>query len=363
MLLSFCVITKNEEHNLSRCLNSVKNYIDELVVVDTGSTDQTLAIAEQYGARILHFQWCDSFAKARNFALQQIRSEWVLFLDADEEMVITDINFSFSSLLNNSKIDGYQIEIQEFYLKNETNHTGIKLYRHSDSYYVGDYHEIIVGLNNIQLLNGIHLVHYGYSPNALATRAKERIRLLEKLTNNPEILDLNLMLTLEGLYREINQLEKAEDCYQKVYDYLLPKLITQEKPDKDRGLQTWLLMLGLQTLNTNDYDLSSLIAQVGLQWFPNYPPLLYLNGKILSQLSFYGGAIFYYKQCFQCYQQLNDESFDKGFISYLPAYELVVAYHYIKNDQLAMFWTKYLLKIKELYPKVQELLDRIAMLQ
>jgi tetratricopeptide (TPR) repeat protein len=82
--LSLCAIVKNEEKFLPRCLASVEDVVDEIIVLDTGSTDKTVEIAEQAGAKVYHFSWCDDFAAARNEALKYVRGEWVLVLDADE---------------------------------------------------------------------------------------------------------------------------------------------------------------------------------------------------------------------------------------------------------------------------------------
>lgn len=84
MLLSACLIVKNEERLLESCLSSLHGVADEVVVVDTGSTDDTVAIARVAGARVAHFPWCDDFAAARNFAIDQAQGDWILVLDGDE---------------------------------------------------------------------------------------------------------------------------------------------------------------------------------------------------------------------------------------------------------------------------------------
>lgn len=88
--ISLCMIVKNEERNLRRCLQSVKNYVTEIVIVDTGSTDQTRAIAQSFGAQLYDFIWTDNFADARNFSLEHSSGDWILWMDADEELCITD---------------------------------------------------------------------------------------------------------------------------------------------------------------------------------------------------------------------------------------------------------------------------------
>ena len=84
--LSLCMIVKNEERFLRNCLESVKGVVDEIVIVDTGSTDGTLAIAREYGAKIIEHAWNDDFAEARNVSLQHATGNWALWLDADEEI-------------------------------------------------------------------------------------------------------------------------------------------------------------------------------------------------------------------------------------------------------------------------------------
>jgi glycosyltransferase involved in cell wall biosynthesis len=82
--ISLCMIVKNEEKYLPACLASLKPVVDEMVVVDTGSTDRTVDIAAVFGARVLHFPWNGNFSDARNYAIEQAKGAWVLVLDADE---------------------------------------------------------------------------------------------------------------------------------------------------------------------------------------------------------------------------------------------------------------------------------------
>jgi tetratricopeptide (TPR) repeat protein len=82
--VSLCMIVKNEEKHLARCLHSVKPVVDEIVIVDTGSTDRTKDIGVAFGAHVADFPWVDDFSKARNFALSQASGDWILSLDADE---------------------------------------------------------------------------------------------------------------------------------------------------------------------------------------------------------------------------------------------------------------------------------------
>ncbi len=82
--LSACLIVKNESLFLSRCLESIRSFVDEIIVVDTGSDDNSVKIARSYDARVYHFAWTDDFSAARNESLRHATGDWILYIDADE---------------------------------------------------------------------------------------------------------------------------------------------------------------------------------------------------------------------------------------------------------------------------------------
>ncbi len=84
--ISLCMIVKNAQCTIERCLDSVRHIVDEMNIIDTGSTDRTKDIVQNYTSRIFEFPWCDHFAKARNFSFQQATKEYILWLDADDIM-------------------------------------------------------------------------------------------------------------------------------------------------------------------------------------------------------------------------------------------------------------------------------------
>ena len=108
MLLSLCMIVKNEENTLGRCLESVKDIVDEIIIVDTGSTDNTIKIAEKYGAEIFFYKWDNSFANARNYSLSKASKDWILIMDADDELKGEDKD-KVIKLINNedNKLNAY----------------------------------------------------------------------------------------------------------------------------------------------------------------------------------------------------------------------------------------------------------------
>lgn len=82
--ISLVMIVKNEEANLRRCLESIYSHVDEIIVVDTGSSDCTMDVAKRFGAKVFEFEWVNDFSAARNYALEQSTSDWNIVLDADE---------------------------------------------------------------------------------------------------------------------------------------------------------------------------------------------------------------------------------------------------------------------------------------
>ncbi len=108
--ISFCAIAKNEERCIERCLESLYGICDEIIVVDTGSTDKTVEIAKAHGAKVVFFEWIHDFSAAKNFALDQATGDWVVFLDADEyfpdERSAKAVRATIEKLHSNLKYDG-----------------------------------------------------------------------------------------------------------------------------------------------------------------------------------------------------------------------------------------------------------------
>ncbi len=86
MTVSLCLMVRNEEHDLPGCLQSAGDLVDEIIVVDTGSTDRTKEIAANFGAKVFDFPWCDDFAAARNECIRHATGEWIFWMDADERI-------------------------------------------------------------------------------------------------------------------------------------------------------------------------------------------------------------------------------------------------------------------------------------
>lgn len=126
--LGLAMIVRDEEKNLPRLLGSVKGLIDELVVIDTGSKDRTKDIALSYGAKIYDFEWIDDFAAARNFSFSKVTSEWILWLDADDELVAEDRARLLELKKHLGDADAYLMAYN--YAQNQEGKPLVRFYRH-----------------------------------------------------------------------------------------------------------------------------------------------------------------------------------------------------------------------------------------
>nr|WP_290226466.1 glycosyltransferase [Trichocoleus desertorum] len=343
-VLSFCMIVRNEEQNLSRCLASVRSQVDEIIVVDTGSEDNTVEIAQQYGAQVKQFEWCDDFAAARNFAIAHASGDWILTLDADEELVIeSGKSEAWQEQLINSSPESlaYWIPLLDAHQPMTTLPT-IRLFRNlSELRYCGRYHEQItyqnqyIPTNFIQNLNCLEIRHYGYADDLLIHKNLNRnIPLLERLRQK-EPLSLLLLLTLGNAYLRTDQVDKARGCWSEAFERLSPHLLIGELPNETVRLPALLFILGLDLLHEQqDYETAMLVCRRGLQWFPDYPPLNHLTGSLMQELGFPLAAAGYFEQCLTMGRQglyFQREPFDLNFLTVWPACDLGHAYRELKR--------------------------------
>ncbi|MBW4683466.1 MAG: glycosyltransferase family 2 protein [Microcoleus vaginatus WJT46-NPBG5] len=325
------MIVKNESQNLPRCLASAKPYVDEIIVVDTGSEDNTPEIATQYGAKVGYFKWCDDFSAARNYALSLASGDWILVLDADEEMVVDSENF-LEILKDPAKSIAYFLCLNNADKDSLTALQTLRLFRNlPDLRYVGRYHESIkyksqeISDSLVSYMKDIKILHYGYVPELVQKKHINRnIPLLER-ARQEEGLNLMLLYCLAGMYAETQQAEKAQECYAEAFEQLLPYLMQGSPPENFGFIPSLIFTLGVRCLEKQDYETARLLCQQGLEWCPNYPPLNYLAGATLRVLGFPLGAIAYFEKCIQLGQEGNyyaGEPFEESYMTIYPACDL-----------------------------------------
>ena len=155
------MIVKNEEKQLPRCLDSIKNVVDEIIIVDTGSSDRTVEIAEQYGCKVFFREWDEGgFSTARNYSLEQATGDWILYIDADEEIdpssipaVRDAIESDFDSIIVFVLSKAAQGIAQNFF---------IRLFRRGTAHFEGSVHNQVVASPKAAI-RPIYITHHGYA--------------------------------------------------------------------------------------------------------------------------------------------------------------------------------------------------------
>ncbi|MCS7263876.1 MAG: glycosyltransferase [Armatimonadetes bacterium] len=230
-LVSLCMIVKNEAENLPRCLESVKGIVDEIVIVDTGSTDETTQIAERYGAKVIHFEWTGSFSDARNESLNHARGEWILWLDADE--VLAEGKEKLRKILEQgTEYDGFILPIVSFvgYRSHREGHVhpGFRLFRNLKGIqFERNLHEQIAG--SILKVKpdakfgvlAVWIEHYGYLKPMICRKQKieRNLELAKKdLRENPT--DPFAWYNLGREYLRLSQWERAYYCLRRALFHL-----------------------------------------------------------------------------------------------------------------------------------------------
>lgn len=190
--LSVCLIVKNEANFIEDCIKSFHNIASEIIVLDTGSTDSTVEIAQKYGAKIEHFTWCDHFAKARNASIKNAAGEWILWLDADERLLPSTLQALKKELTNENKPIVYEVQIN-----NKTKDdaqanisTAFRLFRNGQGIaFTGAIHEQLTLLNNKQVISrrsGLIIDHLGYAVDDTLSEQKNarNLKILTQLVKD-----------------------------------------------------------------------------------------------------------------------------------------------------------------------------------
>lgn len=214
------MIVKNEEKNVSQCLNSVKDFVEEMIILDTGSTDSTVEIAKQLGAKVYNYQWQNDFAAARNEALKYVNGEWVLILDGDEELIpeiipeIKELISNENNLVINLLREEVGSNAAPFSLISRLfrNHSQLKFSRPYHELIDDSVTELLTKENHWKIVSlpKIAIKHYGYQPDVIT--AKNKVLMAKKTMESylkKEPNDVYIGNKLGALYLQINEDKKG----------------------------------------------------------------------------------------------------------------------------------------------------------
>ncbi len=255
--ISACAIVKNEEKNLPRWLACVKSLADEIIVVDTGSTDRTADIARDAGAQVYSFEWKNDFSAAKNFGIRKARGNWIVFLDADEyfdEEDIPKVKAHIRRFDKDGRVSGFICP----WVNIDVDHGGVFLFegiqirvfrRHPEIRYHGAVHEMLHargGKWNTPTVKDVRIWHTGYSSGVVQGKFERNLEiLLEERKKRGEIASDAYYLA--DCYYGLERYEEAIEWAQKAiasgytlagletrpYDVLLGAMITLHRPSAE----------------------------------------------------------------------------------------------------------------------------------
>ncbi|MGU3442373.1 glycosyltransferase [Bacillus cereus] len=362
--ISLCMIVKDEENWISNCLNSVANHVDEIIIVDTGSTDQTVEICKKFHSKIFHFDWDESFANARNYGLEHASSDWILWLDADEELDVLDTELLKKEVSKNKEELLLSIHLINYVgskkcLKNSyqiaharlfKNHVGIK--------FVNNIHET---LNVQEIKKDIHVIktlpiivhHYGYMDSIIEKKKKHErnINMLQK-----ELLKSEYSPWIEyhiaSEYCSIKEYEKAFSFVNRSIIHFIHQ--NQLPPSFLYRLKYSILLC----LNSFEGAWPGINSAINL--YPDYVDLYFIKGLILFYKNEYVKALEVFESCLMLGENNLKYLICTGVGSYLPMYYKGCCFEKIGDYKEAEKQYKKAIKV---FPEYEEALTSLRQLK
>ncbi|MCY6958695.1 tetratricopeptide repeat-containing glycosyltransferase family 2 protein [Clostridium brassicae] len=282
--ISLCMIVKNEEENLGRCLKSVKDMVDEIIVVDTGSIDKTVDIAKEYGAKVYYFKWCNNFSAARNESLKYASKDWILIMDADDEFCNGDkekfINLINSDLKENAI--GFFETLNYFGSSISSSNISVnlnpRLFKNNYGYaYEGEVHNQLVNKEHETegITYPIRIYHYGYLDKNIVSKDKRKrnIQLLENQIKKDPYNKFSYF-NLGNEYFSLDDKKTALENYYKAY----------ENFESNAGYASRLIeRIVISNYDLKYYDKALEFIDIGMKYYPQFTDLYYLKGIILEE--------------------------------------------------------------------------------
>ncbi|MBP8699891.1 MAG: glycosyltransferase [Syntrophorhabdaceae bacterium] len=302
--ISVCMIVKNEEKDLPRLLSSIKGLADETIIVDTGSNDNTVDIAKSYGAKVYHFPWCNDFSAARNESLKYATKDYILWLDADDEIKHEE-HHKIRNDLKRYKGAGLFLRLKNVYGDSGTDFLQLRIFpNHKGIIFEGRVHEQAIHCLEEKMIptyaSEAQVLHHGYDTNEnVAEKSKRNRDILEiEIKERPD--NINALFFMSKALRGLGEKERALAC--------LDRLMELARLDPSLYMKD-VIMLGasdkaavLYELGKEDEMLSFLLECKTL--FPNDVLILYLLGEQYYRRKDYENA---YKELIN----LQDETFTK----------------------------------------------------
>lgn len=367
LLISLCMIVKNEEKFLARCLDSVQGLVDEIIIIDTGSGDTTKEIAHKYTDQVYDFKWTNDFAAARNESLRYAKGRWILVLDADEYVQATG-HIQLREYLKNFKLNkpwGFIVKIMNFTGQGNdetqmSESTGARIFKNNTQIrYTQPLHEqLICSKGEIQYSSlSFSLFHSGYTEEVIQQKNKSQrnmsiLKTMKASDHNTSYYHFVLgnghttagevRLALEA-YQTSFETAKSTDTW---YHHLLGRLITAE-------------------MQLDQHHLAFKHIHTGINLMPQHADYYCLYGVFLDSLGYWNAATDELKKCIQIAEMAEQKNTPYWIVE--PTYGKILPYQilgniYRKKGDLTIaisFWVKTLKLQPKNYQVLQQLIDHL----
>ena len=349
--LSICIIAKNEEQNIARCLESLKPYEMEIVVVDTGSSDSTRDVALRYTENVYDFKWCDDFAVAKNFAISKATNEYVMVIDSDEYLEKIEIE-KLQDMLEKNPDKVARIQRRNFFVRNQQENEYTewinRIFLKEHFHYEGSIHEQVVAKNGKAYETyraPVLILHSGYdlTEEERKEKAKRNIHLLlielERLEQEKQTEQLPYIL-----YQLGKSYYMAGD-YLTACDYFSKGLTYDLNPQLEYVIDM-VETYGYALLNSGQAEQALFFENIYNE-FGNTADFQFLLGLIYMNNACFKEAVEEFLKATK-----HKECKAKGVNSYSSYYNIGVIYECLGNEELAR---EYYLKSGTYEPAIKRL--------
>ena len=303
--LSLCMIVKDEEKNIEKALGWAKDVTFEQIVVDTGSKDRTVELAEKMGAKVFHFEWIDDFSAAKNYAIEQASGNWIVFFDADEYFLdpdakrlaerISQIEKQKSTYPHCLAVGCTLINLDDKGAQNSQLIKVCAFRNRPDIRYKGRIHEMLdISDKALVHLPDTIAYHTGYTESASLEKQKSErnVRLLRKeLELNPH--DMNIKAYIADALTSRTD-EESQNEAAALYEEVLE---SGKKTFNKLRVKAYLYFIRKYMTDKNTHEKAVETCKIALKEFPETVDFYYYLGHVISDLGDYKAAWEVLKTC------------------------------------------------------------------
>lgn len=357
--LSLCMIVKNEEDSIEQCLKSVVDTVDEMIIVDTGSTDRTIDICRHFGAKIENFKWNGSFADARNYSIEKATGDWILWMDADEELDETDRakiregnHFADYDLITLHLVNYYGEEVDQH---KSTDMAHPRLFRNNGLRFKNKMHESLdyshISKERIGYLE-VKIHHYGYMDPIMKKKGKTGRNLkmlMQQIKDRENEYWAHYYIALE-YYNHKEYTKAMEHTNASILSFLQNGVLP---PSMVYKLKYSIL------ISTGCFDGALQGIDRVLLLYPDYVDVHFFKGVILFHLGQYEESVKSFDTCLELGEENLNYLILKGTGSFQALYYKGLCQQKLDQKEDAVTSLVRALKVEPEYKEARDELDRI----